>query len=136
MNNNTISQDISQITKKRKIDTSDDLLGYEKKVEKKDHNLMFAENVAMFFATHDTDNQDCAVVHLDAENARTTLALAQKLKPAQMKKVCANTLTKKTYIKMRETLENAKIKCFIERENLKYKFHWSNNPDVGIAMLQ
>lgn len=102
---------------------TDCLMGHEKKVEKEDHNLIFADGVKTFLATHHTEDMSCTVVYLDAEHARTTCTLAKKLSPDQMLKVCAITLEKETFEKMQDTIDNEGIDCMVHRENIWYTFH-------------
>ena len=136
-----------QITKKRKIekvdesgddndfdDTLDDTLdskfdenrclmpGHEKKIEKDDHNELFAKCVRDFYLTHNTSKQKWVALYLDASCARTTLALAKHLTKAQMKQMCANTLGK-DYEPMCDTITSAGIKCFMENEDILEKVH-------------
>ncbi|VBB18611.1 hypothetical protein YASMINEVIRUS_1074 [Yasminevirus sp. GU-2018] len=123
-----------QLTKKRKIEKLEDweeagpsddrkfLQGHERKIEKDDHNELFAVCLKDFYLTHDTKGQDCVGLYLDAGGARTTLTLAKHLSKEQMKQMCANTFGR-DYKQMCNTITDAGIECYMENEDIHEKVH-------------
>jgi hypothetical protein len=110
-------------TKKRKRSDDISLKPYENKPEKVNHNVLFATHVREFLDSHLTNDMHYTTIYLDADNAKTTLALAKFLTTEQMKKVCANTIKEETYKKMKKTIKDNKIECHIDCEDIWRKVH-------------